>query len=370
MAYSCPGRNRYNERMIVTYHNTTLVTSQGIQHHPLVIGTRNGRILPVHQASRHRIDASQWYLYPGLINAHDHLELNHYPRTRSRVTYTNACEWAADMTALLAQEPFTSLQQHALADRCWIGGLKNLFAGVTTVAHHNPLHRPLQARAFPVRVMRPYGWSHSLYLADQRSLQQAYQKTWRGVWMIHLAEGTDEAAASELAQLRELGCLSAKTVLIHGVGLREVVPDCAGLVWCPSTNLYLLGQTAQVQGWYGQLALGSDSRLTAAGDLLDELRAAYQTGQLSAEQLFHTVTDHAAKVLKLSQVGDLQPGMQADVLALPASLDPDPYLALLKAARHNIAWVMRGGQIIWRGDWLTPAIQAQVNALHKLNLPV
>jgi len=343
--------------MIVTYHNCTLVTGSGIQHDPLVISTRTGRILPPEKASRHVIDARAWYLYPGLINAHDHLELNHYPRTRPRERYTNAREWAADMSALLPQEPFASLQKYPLKDRCWIGGLKNLFSGVTTVAHHNPLHRPLTDKNFPIHVMRDYGWSHSLYLTDSSEIRRSYQKTRRGVWMIHLAEGTDHAAASEIDQLRALGCLSDKTVLTHGVGLRDSIPDCGGLVWCPSTNFYLLGQTAQVQNWFGQLALGSDSRLTAEGDLLDELKCAYATEQLSAEQLFHTVTDHAAKVLKLPDRGDLQPGMQADILSLPASIDPDPYMALIKAKRADIAWVMRGGSLLWAQDQHTPNCQ-------------
>ncbi len=341
--------------MIISYENAVLVTSQGIQRSPLVIDTRTGKILPPETHSQKIIDARGLYLYPGLINAHDHLELNHYPRTKFRPVYPNACSWAEDMTRHLQEEPFFSLQKYSLREKCLMGGLKNLVSGVTTVAHHNPLHRILKSNRFPVQVLRRYGWSHSLYLSSD--VQKSYQQTRRGVWMIHLAEGTDAEAAAEFAKLKNLGCVSEKTMLIHGVRLPETaVAECGGLVWCPSTNFFLLGQTAEVKTWYeaGKLALGSDSRLTADGDLLDELKAAFQTGQLSPEQLFHTVTDFPAKMLRLPEIGDLSPGKRADVIALPQSLHENPYQALINARRSDLVWVKRGGKILWQQDKITP----------------
>ncbi|MCL4879907.1 MAG: amidohydrolase family protein [Anaerolineae bacterium] len=341
--------------MIVRYQNATLVTAQGIQNIALVINTGTGKILPPENAGQQTVNAGGLYLYPGLINAHDHLELNHYPRTKYLPRYENARYWAEDMTQNLQQEPFASLQKYPLHEKCLIGGLKNLFSGVTTTVHHNPLHRPLTAGWFPVHVVRHYGWSHSLYLS--REIQQSYRQTRRGIWMIHLAEGTDEEAAQEFSQLEALGCISEKTILIHGVGLPGGLTEKpGGLVWCPSTNFFLLGETAEVKPWYmaGKLALGSDSRLTADGDLLDELKAAHHTGQLSVEQLFHIVTGDAAKILHLPHLGDLHPGKQADVIALPQSLHPNPYQALINAKRSDIVWVMRKGKILWQQDQLTP----------------
>ena len=333
---------------------------QGIRQERLVIDTRRGRILSPNTASRahQKVDASDLWLYPGLINAHDHLEINHYPRTKWREIYTNASQWAADMQPHLQQDPYASLSQLPLQERCLYGGFKNLFSGVTTVAHHNPLHKPLKDKHFPVRVLRNYSWAHSFYVASREDIKNAHRKAQRRVFMVHLAEGTDEAAKGELTKLDELGCLTDRTLLIHGVGIQAEVQQLAieksrGLVWCPSTNAYLLGQTAEVQGWYtaGKLALGSDSHLTAAGDLLDELRAAYDTGQLTAEALFHCVTDNAARLLGLDDVGDLVSGMWADILAVKKGGDDDPYLALIRAKREDIAWVMRDGQVLlWQAE--------------------
>lgn len=364
MSYRSRSRNRdILSIMLVCYQNAALVTATGIQREPLVIETRLGRIRPASDAARadQVIDAGAWVLYPALVNAHDHLEFNHYPRTRWRDRYPNARQWAEAFDPQLHQEPFLSLRQLPLPDRCLIGGLKNLFCGVGTVAHHNPPHKALWDKHFPVRVLRQYGWAHSLYRSSHVEIQRAYQQSGRHPFFIHLAEGTDQAASNELTELATLGCLSEKTILIHGVGLKEphltkAVQTSGGLVWCPSSNYFLVGETAQVKKWYGagKLALGSDSRLTANGDLLDELRTAFSTIQLTPPELFHLVTDHAAKLLKLADCGDLKAGMRADVIALPKPAHEDFYRHLIDAQRSDIQWVMREGKILWQQDRQTP----------------
>src|SRR5690606_749391 len=104
------------------------------------------------------VDLSGYTIFPGLINAHDHLELNHFPRTKFRERYDNAHQWGEDINARLNESPFKELRAYPLEDRLLIGGLKNLLCGVTTVAHHNPPHKPLFRKDFPVRVLRKYGW--------------------------------------------------------------------------------------------------------------------------------------------------------------------------------------------------------------------
>ncbi len=297
-------------------------------------------------------------LFPGLINAHDHLELNHFPRTRFRDVYSNAHQWGEDVSMHLDQTPFRQLRALPLRDRCWIGGLKNLLCGATTVVHHNPLHRCLKARRFPVQVMRRYGWAHSLHFETPAALQKSYRPD--RPWMIHLAEGTDAVAVAELGQLDKLGLLKANTILIHGVGLTQAdaqlaIDRGAGLIWCPSSNYYLLDKTADVRPWSAvkQVALGSDSRLTADGDLLDELRAARAGGQLDARRLFDLVTVNPCYMLGLTDVGDLVPGRWADCIALPRR--DDPYAALVAARRADLSLVMRRGKVMI-GD---PEIVAQ-----------
>lgn len=340
------------------------LTPRGIFTEPLAINTRSGTVIPrAHHQSR--LNLNGYWLLPGLINAHDHLELNHYPRTRLQPRYENAHQWGEAISVQLHQAPFAQLQAYALPHRCLVGGLKNLLAGVTTVAHHNPLHRPLRHADFPVTVVRRYGWIHSLHFTPATEIGHRIRQTSaQHPLMIHLAEGTDAIAAEEYGIFKALGGVAANTVIIHGVGIQtedqqDAIEHGAGLIWCPSTNIYLLGQTATIKQWIAvkRLALGSDSRLTADGDLLDELRAADRTNQTERSTLLHLVTDWSAGLLRLSDRGDLRVGMRADVVALRRQSN-NPYDDLIAAKRADIGLVMRAGRVLY-GD--VPLVQQFVS---------
>jgi hypothetical protein len=237
------------------------------------------RTVALGRFARQPVDLNDCLLLHGGINAHDHLELNHYPRTSFRERYDNAHDWGDDVNARLNDPPYRELRQLPLWDRCFIGGLKNLLGGVTTVVQHGAHHRPLQQRGFPVRVMPRYGWAHSLHFETPAHIQQSFRRTPKGaLWFIHLAEGTDARAASEFAQLQALGVAASHTVLVHGVGLSPsdfaAVAALRGVITCPTTNRYLLGTAPDIRGWESagiRVGIGSDSRLTADGDWLDEL---------------------------------------------------------------------------------------------------
>jgi cytosine/adenosine deaminase-related metal-dependent hydrolase len=227
------------------------------------------------------VDLEGYTVFPALVNAHDHLELNHFPRTKFRDRYDNAHQWGEEVSARLDDEPYKSLRANPLKDRCFIGGLKNLLCGALTVAHHNPLHKCLFKPDYPVRVLRRYGWAHSLHFSSDDEIVRSYRATPPDVpWFIHLAEGTDEVAAGEYRRLKALGCVGKNTVIVHGVGMTDddiadAAPCVRGLVICPTTNRYLLTARPKMEAWIevgGAVFVGSDSRLTADGDLLDELR--------------------------------------------------------------------------------------------------
>jgi cytosine/adenosine deaminase-related metal-dependent hydrolase len=295
------------------------------------------------------VDVGNDLVVPGLINAHDHLELNSFPRLKWRSHYGNVREWIADFQPRFTTDPdLAAARPGTLADRVWVGGLKNLLSGVTTVCHHNPFHRWLHSR-FPVRVIRTFGMSHSLQI-DGALVAASYRNTpgdWP--WVIHAAEGIDAAAREEIGTLDAMGCIGPNTVLVHGVGIgdheaEQVLSRGAALVWCPSSNEFLFGQTATV-GRFAErrsLALGTDSRLSGEGDLLDEMRAAHRTRQLTPEMLVRAVTVDAAAVLRLPDAGRIEVGRPAD-LAVVRRIAGSPFECLVGATRADVRLTMIDG---------------------------
>jgi cytosine/adenosine deaminase-related metal-dependent hydrolase len=311
------------------------------------------------------VDVDGAFVLPGLINAHDHLELNHYGRLKYRDRYDNATEWIDDMRPRLPTDAAIASGRRApLTERLFIGALKNLLAGATTVSHHNPYYTELR-RTVPIRVVRRYGWAHSFSLEEQPAGAHGepggtVKERWRRTaadapFIVHLAEGVDEAAAGELARLDALGCLTANTVVVHGVaidaaGFARMVAAGAGLVWCPASNVFLLGRTTDVRAMLAadtrvppRVALGSDSRLTGASDLLDELRCAHEKGCASADELLAMVTANAAALLRLRHAGRLEPGGPADLLIVSAHGE-SAASSLLHARRSTIQCVVVGGR--------------------------
>lgn len=311
------------------------------------------------------IDLDGAVVFPGLINAHDHLELNSFPRLKWRSQYSNVREWIADFQTRFKTDPqLAAARPDTLADRVWVGGLKNLLSGVTTVCHHNAIHRPLRW-GFPVRVVRRFGISHSLQIDGSRVASSYRETPAEWPWIIHAAEGVDDEARREIERLGTMGCIGQNTVLVHGVALgtrhtEQVLASGGSLVWCPTSNDFLFGRTANVRRFSdeGRLALGTDSRLSGEGDLFDELRAASATHQLSPERLVRTVTTNAADVLRLPRAGRLEVGVPAD-LTIVRRLAPDPFDALLTATRGDVRLTMIDGAPLVADCELEDVFQSQ-----------
>ena len=320
------------------------------------------------------VDVESAFVLPGLVNAHDHLELNHFGRVKFRDSYENAASWIDDMRPKLREDPaIREGRSQPLRDRLLVGGLKNLLSGVTTVSHHNPLYREL-GRWFPVRVVRRYGWAHSFFLEKGPEIEKAYRNTPRDApFLIHLAEGFDATAREELSRLRELGCLGENTVLVHGVGLLPedwISVRCAGagLVWCPSSNLFLLGRTATLdRSLDSSIALGTDSRLSGARDLLEELRVARAAASVEPADLLRMVTANAANLLRAPEAGRLSPGLPADLMVIPP-LAEDPAHALLALDRSQIRMVTVGGRPLVGAPELSSVFAARRVATAAVNL--
>ncbi|HVU11379.1 MAG TPA: hypothetical protein VHD90_08880, partial [Phototrophicaceae bacterium] len=152
------------------------------------------------------------------------------------------------------------------------------------------------------------------------------------------------------------GITPSWTVLIHCVGMtRDDIMDAekdfiSGVIWCPSTNLYLLGKTIDMRLYefdpdinVNAMGIGSDSRLTADGDLLDEIRAAHPLmacvdPQMGDDRLRFILFMGNAFYTGIEELyGYLKLGAPADWIVLPQDKD------ILDVRRADLALVVRGG---------------------------
>lgn len=325
------------------------VTVEGATRATLSI--RAGRVDTALAANAYRVDLRDHLVFPGLINAHDHLHVNVVPPLPAHAPFPNSYAWIDAFQTHFQHPGVIAALQVPKALRMRHGALKNLLAGTTCVAHHDPWHPVLDEADFPVALLREHGWSYALgWPGYGPPVQESFAATPSNrPWLIHLAEGTDAVARAELARLDQLGCLAANSVLIHGVGLsaydiEQVIAKDAAVVWCPRSNLNLLGRTLDPRRLCeaGRLALGSDSRLSGARDLLDELASAADRHDFTPAQWLGLVTTRAAEILRMPMRGHLRPGASADVLIVE-DRGGDPARSLIGIERSRLRAVVRDG---------------------------
>lgn len=300
------------------------------------------------------IDLSGYMLMPGLVNAHDHLEFALFPRLAGSV-YPNASTWAWDIHRRFAG--VIARQRSVPRDvRLWWGGLRNLLCGVTTVCHHNPLEPGMLREDFPVRVVRDFGWSHSLSFGD--NLRQTHATTPKdSPFIVHACEGIDQEARDEIRELDRLGVLDSNTVLIHGLaldadGVALMRERGTSLVLCPTSNHFLFSEAPKLHllGDMENVAIGSDSPLTAAGDFLDELRMAARLCNISPRRLYSMATGAPANILKLRNgEGTVAISGRADLIAIRDTRQ-SVATRLRDLSASDVELAMIGGRVHFASD--------------------
>ncbi len=159
---------------------------------------------------------------------------------------------------------------------------------------------------------------------------------------MHLAEGVGDDAASEVHEAVARGLMDGHLMAVHlvtvdGPGIELLRAANAAFVWCPTSNLFLYGRTSPPELFESgiDVLLGTDSLLSGAGTLLDELRTAHEVGRLDEDRLVGAVGEVAARRLGLPEP-TLEPGGVGDVVFLRRPL--------LEARPRDVGLVLVGGK--------------------------
>ena len=278
------------------------------------------------------------YIYPGLINLHDHpffgvLPLWQPPRSHAQPAlgrplgtepYSNRYQWGgASLTqpeeaARLISNPSTILTDGAALGRSVdvvkfakarmiLGGTTTTQGAGSNAAYDALLARTVEAVNFGRRkIFSRVPAIGSLSESDRLMLRQGMDTGLVDAWLIHLAEGVRDAdrrdgdvtsSRAEFTELKDRRLLTDATVIIHGVGLEPedfvemrhapaARSDGSGdgrgakLVWSPLSNLLLYGTTTAIYDALSArvlVSLGTDWAPSGSANLLTELKVADRT---------------------------------------------------------------------------------------------
>ena len=324
---------------------------------------RGDRIQSISSKSPPGVDvfATDGFIFPGLIDAHNHPQWNVLDAIPFETTFSERYEWQQTGLYQQVRDQFNDIMNYGgdgaqLANLFKLAEVRAGCSGTTTIQGFNCMEHSYDsfarqgiginnAERFPGRV-----YSDAFPLSRDPSFWRDRRSEYWERFVIHLAEGSTPAALQEYHAWRDLGFLDGRTVIVHGIPLgkdafSQMAQVGAHLVWSPSSNGFLYGVTADIPSALDagvNVALAPDWTESGRPDLLAELKFAGHLsdslwgGQVTARQLAACVTRNAAKALGLEgRKGSIATGMDADLAIIP-KIHPDPYASLLNATPADI----------------------------------
>jgi len=306
------------------------------------------------------------FIYPSLINTHDHLQGNYRPPVgpKEGTFYLTWLPWDKDLKSSKTFEERSKLNRE---DLYALSGYKCLFSGVTTVNDHF-LHKFNKhiLPTLPIRAIQEYAIEHECTTYDLKwgdGIEAEHEKAVKNKWpfITHLSEGFDQEAMQSISKLEKLKILDSHCLLIHCIAfsdedIEKVAEAGASVSWCGFSNMFMFNVTCKIRKLIKagvNVTIGTDSSATGSANLLAELkfdRELYRKlygEDLSAEKIFEMITVNSAKAFWMQdRIGSLEEGMLGDILVLKAN-DDDPYENLVNADMQDIELLVLAGKPIY-----------------------
>jgi cytosine/adenosine deaminase-related metal-dependent hydrolase len=306
------------------------------------------------------------YIYPALINTHDHFQGNYRP-TIGPPRGTYYLTWQSWDKDLKSSATFAERSVLSREDLYILSSYKCIFSGVTTVNDHFPhtINSKILPK-LPIRAIQEYTLSHEATSYDlkwgsgvKKEHEKAVKKDWP--FITHLCEGFDEESMHSLENLEKLGVLDNHCLLIHCIALsdsdiKKAAAAGASVSICAGSNMLMFNVTAKIRKMIRaglNLTIGTDSSASGSANILEEmrlLRKLYRSmygEDLSPKKIFEMATINAAKAFWMQdRIGTLEEGKLADILVLKAKKD-DPYENLVEASMKDIELLVIAGKPIY-----------------------
>lgn len=330
---------------------------------------------------------------PALINTHDHVDYaTRGPVTHGTTRWQHRNGWRAGTggeTKLSTPKSTTDAKIIAGAElRFVLGGTTSVVSSGGTAG----LLRNLSGSAALLEGLSgaaayydtfPLGDSNGVELSSGcaypsiRTSASAFAKG--GAYVPHISEGINLAAENEFFCLTQpaTNLVQERTAVIHSVGLNAKDVDAlakakAKVVWSARTNIDLYGNTAPVTVLKRAgvtIALGTD--WLASGSMnelrelacVDSLNQRYFAKTFTDRELWEMATKNAAIAAGFSsQVGELKPGLVADIAVYDTS-NATNYRSVLEAGVEDVKLVLRGGKPLYGDAALVGALATTCEAL-------
>jgi len=306
------------------------------------------------------------YVYPSLINTHDHLQGNYRPAVgpKEGTFYLTWQPWDND---LKASSIFTERSKLTREELYLLSSYKCVFSGVTTVNDHFP--QAINGKilpTLPIRAISEYALAHEATSYDLKwgdGIVAEHKKAVKNKWpfITHLCEGFDEEAMHSVETLEKLGVLDSHCLLVHCIAMsdddiKKAAKAGVSISICPTSNMLMFNVTAKIRKMIKaglNITLGTDSSASGSANLLEEiwnLRKFYRNmygEDLEPKKIFEMVTINSAKAFWMQdQIGSLEEGKLADIMVLKAKGD-DPYENLAAASMEDIELLVLAGKPIY-----------------------
>ena len=344
-----------------------VIVSPGKKAHSGNLKVKGDKLVSPENSSHCAVDLMEKsFVYPSLINTHDHLQGNYRPPVgpKKGSFYLTWLPWDKDFKA---SETFKERSNLTREDLYALSGYKCIFSGVTTVSDHFPQNINSHILpTLPVRAIQEYGISHECSSYDLKwgnGIEIEHEKAVKNKWpfITHLSEGFDDESMHSILKLEELGILDSHCLFVHCIAfsdddIMKTAKAGASVSWCGFSNMFMFNVTAKIRKMLKagvNLTIGTDSSATGSANLLAEIKYDRQLYRklygedLPAEKIFEMVTANAARAFwKHDKIGKLEEGMLGDILVLGAKND-DPYENLVDAGMNDIELLVLAGKPIY-----------------------